>query len=63
MAAPPGFTLFSLNLNENLDPKVGGRWNAGSNKRGGGTSMPLEDYIAELNVLLEKSLKAHSSLL
>jgi hypothetical protein len=43
MAAPKGLTLHSLRLHE-LDTAYGGRWNAGSNARGGGTRMPPEQY-------------------
>ena len=42
-AAPPGMTLQRLGIQE-LDPAYGGRWNAGSNKRGGGTEMSPEVY-------------------
>ncbi len=42
--APDGFTLNSLHINENIDPNYGGRWNAGANKRGGGTNIPIAEY-------------------
>ena len=43
LAAPPGMTLQRLGIQE-FDPAYGGRWNAGSNKRGGGTDMSPEVY-------------------
>ena len=43
LAAPPGMTLQRLGIQE-FDPAYGGRWNAGSNKRGGGTDMLPEVY-------------------
>jgi hypothetical protein len=46
-AAPPGFTLHSLGI-RNWNPAFGGRWNAGSNKRGGGTSIEPRDYANRL---------------
>lgn len=54
MAAPPGFTLFSLNLKKELDPNLGGRWNGASNKRGGGSKMPLNEYINKLEHLFNQ---------
>lgn len=46
-AAPPGFTLHSLGI-RHWNPAFGGRWNAGSNKRGGGTSIAPRDYANRL---------------
>lgn len=43
LAAPPGMTLHQLGIRE-FDPAYGGRWNAGSNKRGDGTHMAPEAY-------------------
>jgi hypothetical protein len=43
LAAPPGLTLQRLGV-QAFDPRYGGRWNAGSNKRGGGTDIPPERY-------------------
>lgn len=64
-AAPPGFTLETLRLRE-LDPAYGGRWNAGSNKRGGGTAATPEEYASEvegrLNAALASLSKASSVL-
>jgi hypothetical protein len=42
-AAPEGLSLQSLRINE-FDPAYGGRWNAGSNRREGGTNIKLEEY-------------------
>jgi hypothetical protein len=46
-AAPDGFNLHTLKLEE-FDPKYGGRWNAGSNKRGGGTRLATEQYARRI---------------
>jgi hypothetical protein len=43
LAAPPAVTLDRLEIRD-WDPGFGGRWNAGSNKRGGGTSIEPLDY-------------------
>jgi len=43
--APLGFYLNTLNL----DKEFGGRWNAISNKRGGGTTRPISDYVKIIN--------------
>jgi len=48
--APPG-----LMLNELALPDFGGRWNAGSTKRSGGTSIPVEEYAQILNEKIKKS--------
>jgi hypothetical protein len=45
--APEGFTLHDLHMTE-LDPAYGGRWNAGSNARAGGTAIPPERYAEEV---------------
>lgn len=47
LAAPPGMTLHDLGISD-FDPAFGGRWNAGSNRRAGGTSLPVESYAAML---------------
>ncbi|MDQ6717453.1 MAG: hypothetical protein M3Z17_03775 [Gemmatimonadota bacterium] len=44
---PDGFTLFDLAINE-FDPSWGGRWNAGSTSRGGGTVSSPAEYAAEI---------------
>lgn len=46
-AAPEGFTLHDLDMAE-LDPGYGGRWNAGSNRRGGGTVLDPEAYAEQV---------------
>lgn len=52
LAAPPGLTLHGLGL-DTLDPRWGGRWNAGSNQRGGGTAMDPEVYATALAARIE----------
>jgi hypothetical protein len=42
-SAPPGMTLHSLGLNKDVAMNFAGRWNAGSNKRGGGTRLSVEE--------------------
>ena len=51
LAAPPGLTLNLLGISE-WDPAFGGRWNAGSNKRGGGTTISPPDYAARLEAAI-----------
>lgn len=46
-AARAGLTLHALRVRD-LDPAFGGRWNAGSNKRGGGTALSLDAYASFL---------------
>jgi hypothetical protein len=46
-AAPLGLTLHSLRLAE-FDQGYGGRWNAGSNKRAGGTDLVSAAYAEEV---------------
>jgi len=38
-----------------LPPEFGGRWNMGSNKRSGGTSLPIDFYIEIIQKELERS--------
>jgi len=45
--APEGFTIHDLHMTE-FDPAYGGRWNAGSNARAGGTTIPPERYAEEV---------------
>jgi hypothetical protein len=45
--APEGFTIHDLQI-PTLDPAYGGRWNAGSNARAGGTTIPPARYAEEL---------------
>jgi hypothetical protein len=46
-AAPEGLSLFDLGIRK-LDPNFGGRWNAGSNRRLGGTKVPPDFYAEAL---------------
>ena len=46
-AAPAGLSLHDLKLSA-WDKNFGGRWNAGSNKRGGGTDIAPVDYAAQV---------------
>ncbi len=46
-AAPPGLSLHALEIRA-WDEAFGGRWNAGSNKRGEGTALHPEEYAARL---------------
>ncbi len=43
MAAREGWSLHQLDICS-FDPAYGGRWNAGSSRRNGGTSTPVESY-------------------
>jgi hypothetical protein len=45
--AEPGFSINDLKVRA-FDPGYGGRWNAGSNKRDGGTPLTVEHYVAAL---------------
>jgi hypothetical protein len=55
LAAPAGLTLHRLRIEE-FDPSFGGRWNAGSNRRAGGTILPIDAYIAGLEERLARAL-------
>lgn len=46
-AAPKHLSLHQLSITH-FDPAYGGRWNAGSNKRGGGTTISERDYLHEV---------------
>lgn len=52
-AAPPGVTLDELQV-DRIDPTFGGRWNAGSNRRAGGTTMSLAEYVDALAERLQQ---------
>lgn len=52
IAAPSGVTLQSLKI-EQWDPNYGGRWNAGSNKRGKGTPIAPAEYAAHVRAALD----------
>ena len=54
--APEGLTLSMLDVTE-FDPKYGGRWNAGSNRRGGGTTMDPQRYAALVSERLDSALR------
>jgi hypothetical protein len=54
-AAPRGFSLHALEIGE-WDDNYGGRTNAGSNKRGGGTTMPPAEYAERLRSRLREVL-------
>lgn len=56
-AAPAGFTLEMIGLRE-FDPAYGGRWNAGANKRGGGSAVAPEAYAAEVDRRLRSALRS-----
>lgn len=45
--APEGFTIHDLHMTD-FDRAYGGRWNAGSNARAGGTTMPPSRYAEEV---------------
>jgi len=55
LSAPAGFSLNDLEIRK-LDPAFGGRWNAGSNARGGGTEIPPETYALEVAKRLREAL-------
>jgi len=54
-SAPENFSLFDLQINE-YDSSFGGRWNAGSNARGGGTTKIPAEYAEEVSKRLRKAL-------
>ena len=55
--APRGFSLHALNVDK-WDANYGGRANAGSNKRGGGTTMTPEEWAERLRSRLRDALDA-----
>ena len=55
-AAPDGLTLPMLGIGE-IDPRYGGRWNAGSNRRGGGTTIQPERYGEVVAGRLDQALR------
>lgn len=57
--APEGMTLQNIGMKE-FDPIFGGRWNAGSNKRGGGTALDPETYVVGIAELVEKYIENHN---
>ncbi|MFA6096536.1 MAG: hypothetical protein WC788_02810 [Candidatus Paceibacterota bacterium] len=50
-----GVSLLELGI-EDIDPNWGGRWNAGSDKRGGGTDLLPDEYVRKLNDRLQDHL-------
>lgn len=48
---PDGLTLHALRISS-FDPGFGGRWNAGSNKRAGGSALLPDTYAAHVRALL-----------
>jgi hypothetical protein len=55
-AAPAGLMLDKRKI-QVFDPNYGGRWNAGSNGRGGGTSLDPRTYVLKLFDALKFSLR------
>jgi hypothetical protein len=60
LAAPPGLALHDLGIGE-FDPAFGGRWNAGANRRAGGTTLPIDAYVAALEQRLTRALDTESA--
>jgi len=56
-AAPEGLSLLDLGI-ECFDPAFGGRWNAGSNNRGGGVALDLDCFAARLSAAIRQRLEA-----
>lgn len=54
--APEGFTIHDLHMTE-FDTAYGGRWNAGSNARAGGTTIPPARYADEVRRRLLAALR------
>jgi len=52
-AAPEGLNLQKIGIRK-IDRSYGGRWNAGSNKRGGGTEIEPKEYVQLLNEKIEQ---------
>lgn len=52
MTAPSGTDL--RRIMTSVDPAFGGRWNAGSNKRSGGTTIDMESYVQAIEAELPK---------
>jgi len=59
LAAPEGLSLQALGI-EHFDSAYGGRWNAGSNNRGGGTTLEPEDYRVRLVAAAEAALGGYA---
>ncbi len=56
-AAPDGLSLAALGI-EQFDPRYGGRWNAGSDRRGGGTTIAPGVYAGQVAERLDRALGA-----
>ena len=54
-AAPAALTLHALGV-EAFDPNYGGRWNAGANRRAGGTTLSPDAYAKQVAARLEAAL-------
>lgn len=54
-SAPDGLDLHDLSVPE-IDPTFGGRWNAGSNTRGGGTDLDPDNYASEVAARLDAAI-------
>ena len=48
LGAPEGMSLHQLDIKEHVDPAYGGRWDAGSTRRGKGTVMGVEEWALKL---------------
>ncbi len=60
ITAPKGLALNKIGISE-FDPDWGGRWNAGSNRRSGGTELSVHEYVMNLNKKIEKFFKVYIS--
>ena len=56
--APEGFTIHDLHMTD-FDRAYGGRWNAGSNARAGGTTIPPAQYAEEVRRRLARFANTH----
>lgn len=56
-----GFSLHKLGINA-VDSVYGGRWNAGSNKRGGGTGLDPDRYVVDIAKLVDLYLSSSRAL-
>jgi hypothetical protein len=54
-ASPANLTLKDIDFS-GFDPGYSGRWNAGSNKRSGGTKIPPDDYAEKLLAAVNNQL-------
>ena len=57
LSAPKGLDLLGIGIRE-LDPEFGGRWNAGSNSRNGGTTLTPDVYARNFSARLRRAMKA-----